>query len=165
LVTVRAPGAITPIDILTTHLNCRHHSGVSDARSLYAYRRQVDFLTAFINAAHDPAIPLIAAGDFNDGRSQSRGLALRAEVPQWHGAEPFHEALSQFVNDERLRGMAVQADVDAVLHHGADWQFFTSGLHSSLQLVGITVPFGPDATGKMLSDHIGYVAQFRLRRA
>lgn len=165
LVTVRAPGAIAPIDILTTHLNCRHHSGVGDARSLYAYRRQVDFLTAFINREHDPAIPLVAAGDFNAGRARPRWLALDADVPQWHGAAPFREALGQVVRDGIARGAAIPANVAAVLRHGADLEFFTSGLRARLRPVAIRVPFGPDAAGTMLSDHIGYIAQFRLTRS
>lgn len=45
-----------------------------------------------------------------------------------------------------------------------DWQFFASGVDARLTLVDIAVPFGHDETGGMMSDHVGYVAQFRLDR-
>jgi endonuclease/exonuclease/phosphatase family metal-dependent hydrolase len=158
LVTVRLPGAASPLDIVTTHLNSRHSSGVSDARSLYAYRRQVALLTAFINRWHDPALPLIAAGDFNVGAARPRWHALRAQVAAWRGADPFRDALHEVVRNRS----ALPRDVAAVMHRAADWEFFTSGRGARLSAIAIRVPFGPDAAGNMLSDHIGYVSSFRL---
>jgi endonuclease/exonuclease/phosphatase family metal-dependent hydrolase len=158
LVTVRVPGAASPVDIVTTHLNSRHSSGVADERSLYAYQRQAALLTAFINRWHDPALPLIAAGDFNVGVAMPRGRALRAQLHGWRCGGPIREALH-----EMARGRsALPRDVAAVMRHATDWAFFSSGSRMRLSPLAIRVPFGPDAAGNMLSDHIGYVAQFRL---
>jgi endonuclease/exonuclease/phosphatase family metal-dependent hydrolase len=158
LVTVRVPGWAAPVDIVTTHLNSRHSSGVSDARSLYAYGRQLALLTAFINRWHDPALPLIAAGDFNAGQAPPRRRALNAVLPAWRGASPIREALHEVSRNSA----AIPGSVAAVIRHGADWAFFASGAGVRLSPEAIHVPFGPDAAGHMLSDHIGYVAQFRL---
>ena len=161
LVTVRLPGAASPVDIVTTHLNSRHSSGVGDERSLYAYQRQVALLTAFINRWHDPALPLIAAGDFNVGAARPRWFALRAQLAAWRGADPIRDALHEVARGSS----ALPRDVAAVMRHATDWEFFASGTHARLNAIAIRVPFGPDAAGNMLSDHIGYVSSFRLAGA
>jgi endonuclease/exonuclease/phosphatase family metal-dependent hydrolase len=161
LVTVRPPGAASPVDIVTTHLNSRHSSGVGDERSLYAYQRQVALLTAFVNRWHDPARPLIAAGDFNVGAAVPRWRALRAQLAAWRGIDPIRDALHEVARGRT----AVPRDVAAVMRHATDWEFFASGTHARLNAIAIRVPFGPDAAGNMLSDHIGYVSSFRLAGA
>jgi hypothetical protein len=50
------------------------------------------------------------------------------------------------------------------MRRGADWQFFTSGLRARISAIAVSVPFGREADGSMLSDHIGYVSQFSLDR-
>ena len=75
LVSVKIPGAPTPVDIITTHLYSKRSSGVPDERSLYAYRRQLGVLTAFIRDSRDPRRPLIVAGDFNVGAARPRRAA------------------------------------------------------------------------------------------
>lgn len=164
LVTVRIPGAPAPVDIVTTHLNSRHHSYAGDARALAAYARQTDFLSAFIDRWHDPAYPLIVAGDFNAGVSPPRRAALRRAVAGWRGAGGYREALTLVVQRRAARGEAPSADVTAILRRAADWQFFTSGAAASLDAVAIQVPFGREPRGGMLSDHIGYIARYRLDR-
>jgi endonuclease/exonuclease/phosphatase family metal-dependent hydrolase len=162
LVTVRIPGAPSPVDIVTTHLNSRHSSGVSDDRSLYAYTRETAFLSAFINRWHDPAYPLIVAGDFNAGTARPRWSALRAAIASWRGASPFQDAISDVVRRREERGASLPGDIHAILHRAEDWQFFTSGRNAALGVLGIGIPFGHGPDGTMLSDHIGYTALFRL---
>ncbi len=41
MVTIKVPGNATPVTVVTTHMNSKKSSGVSQARSLSAYRRQV----------------------------------------------------------------------------------------------------------------------------
>jgi endonuclease/exonuclease/phosphatase family metal-dependent hydrolase len=164
LVTVRIPGASTPIDIVTTHLNSRHNSHAGDARSLYAYAREAAFLSAFINRWHDPADPLIVAGDFNAGVSPPRWVALRRAVASWRSRSGFREALTLVVGRAAARGMARSADVAAILRRAADWQFFTPGTAAVLDAVAVQVPFGREPQGGMLSDHIGYAVRYRLER-
>jgi endonuclease/exonuclease/phosphatase family metal-dependent hydrolase len=164
LVTVRIPGAPAPVDIITTHLNSRHNSHAGDARSLYAYAREAAFLSAFINRWHDPAYPLIVAGDFNAGVSPPRWAALRRAVASWRGRGGFREALTLVVQRGAARGMARSADIAAILRRAADWQFFTPGTAADMDAVAIQVPFGREPRGGMLSDHIGYAVRYRLDR-
>ena len=164
LATVRVPGAPSPVDIVTTHLNSRKSTGVSDARSLYAYRRQAALLSAFLNEQHDPAHPLIVAGDFNTGSARLRRAALRAQIATWPGADAFQNALEQVAEPRMAAGMPLPRDVGAALRRATDWQFFASGTNARLRVVAVSVPFGREATGGMLSDHIGYTAMFRLDR-
>ncbi len=162
LVTVRIPGALTPVDIVTTHLNCRQHSGVSDERSLYAYRREAELLSAFINHWHDPIYPIIVAGDFNAGRAQPRWAALRQAIASWRGGAPFRDAISEVVRDRTARGAPLAPDIHAILRRAEDWQFFAPGRDSALAAQAVRVPFGHEPDGSQLSDHIGYAALYRL---
>lgn len=162
LVTVRIPGAPAPVDIVTTHLNSRYHSGVGDARSLHAYRRETDFLSAFISRWHDPACPLIVAGDFNAGWAQPRWSALRRAIASWPGAAPFHDAISDVARRRAARGAPLPGDMHAILRRAEDWQFFAPGRDATLAALAVRIPFGHEPDGSMLSDHIGYIASFRL---
>jgi endonuclease/exonuclease/phosphatase family metal-dependent hydrolase len=162
LVTVRIPGAPSPVDIVTTHLNSRRHSGASDERSLQAYRREAVFLSAFINRWHDPAFPMIVAGDFNAGRAQPRRTALRQAIASWRGEGPFRDAISDVARVRTARGAPLPGDIHAILRRAEDWQFFTSGRNAALAALAVRIPFGHEPDGTMLSDHIGYTALFRL---
>jgi endonuclease/exonuclease/phosphatase family metal-dependent hydrolase len=162
LVTVRIPGAPSPVDIVTTHLNSRQHSGVSDERSLHAYQRETAFLSAFINQWHDPANPMIVAGDFNAGRAQPRWSALRQAIASWHGQAPFQEAISEVARLRIAHGAPLPDDMHAILRRAEDWQFFTSGREAALGALAVRIPFGHERDGTQLSDHIGYTALYRL---
>jgi len=159
LVRITIPGAPTPIDVLTTHLNSRRSSGVSDARSLSGYRRQVEELTAFVRQAHDPRFPLIAAGDYNVGSAAARRTVLLGAVQRnWVTGFEVRDAFSQF----QRRGGTLAGDAAYSFKHAVDWQFFADGSQGKLDVIGIEVPFGRDKAGDMLSDHIGYVARFAI---
>jgi endonuclease/exonuclease/phosphatase family metal-dependent hydrolase len=162
LVTVRIPGAPSPVDIVTTHLNSRYHSWVSDDRSLYAYRREAAFLSAFVGRWHDPSYPLIVAGDFNAGWAPPRWSALRSAIASWPGAAPFQDAISDVAQRRTARGIPLPGDMQAILHRAEDWQFFTSGRSAALAALAVRIPFGHEPDGTMLSDHIGYTALYRL---
>jgi endonuclease/exonuclease/phosphatase family metal-dependent hydrolase len=157
LVTLAVPGG-APIDVLTTHLNSRTASRVPEARSYYAYDRQVEMLDAFVRAVHDPARPLIAAGDFNVGTSLPRRAALLAVARNWSSDATVRDAMHEY----RQEGGAMSADAAYSFRRARDWQFFTDGTDRRISLAGIEVPFGFEASGGMLSDHVGYVARFRL---
>lgn len=161
LVTLAIPGTPSPLDFVTTHLNSRHSSRVGDERSLYAYRRQVALLSAFVGRWHDPARPLIAAGDFNAGSAPLRWAALRAGVGGWRGATRYRDALPSLLASRPDAAGAKSPDVAAILHRATDLQLFGSGTDADLAPLAIEVPFGPQAAG-MFSDHIGYVVRFSL---
>ncbi len=162
LVSVEIPGVPEPVDIVATHLNSRNSSGVSDARSLHAYRRQAELLTSFVNRWHDPSHPLIVAGDFNTGRARPRWRALLAQIAAWRAGGAIGNALPEVARRDISARIPLTNDLRAIVRRGSDWQFFASGKALSLRAVGVDVPFGTAAGGRMLSDHIGYVAHYRF---
>jgi endonuclease/exonuclease/phosphatase family metal-dependent hydrolase len=162
LATVQIPGAPAPVDIVTTHLNSRHHARVADSRSLYAYSRQVALLAGFIAANHDPAHPLIVGGDFNVGRAPARGSALAASLSTWGASVPVAEALAAVTAGNGSRQQALPPDAEAVVRRNTDFEFFVPGRLAALTPRAIDVPFGRETTGGMLSDHLGYTITFGL---
>ncbi|MFT3965095.1 MAG: endonuclease/exonuclease/phosphatase family protein [Sphingobium sp.] len=158
MVSIRVPGRGI-VDVVTTHFNSRGKSGVGDERSDRAYRMQAETLTNFIRAHHPADRPLIVAGDFNIGTSAFRRTELVGRArPEWAAGEDVRS-----VYDEALRrGMSLSADAAYSRHKAKDWQFYSSGTREKLDLARVDVPFGRDADGNMLSDHIGYAAVFTL---
>jgi endonuclease/exonuclease/phosphatase family metal-dependent hydrolase len=143
------------VDILTTHLNSRGASGVDNSRSDAAFKNQVSVLKQFVERAHDPRYALIVAGDFNIGKSPDRRAAVLGDYGvARRSADALHDALRQ--------GLALPRDAITSLHRSKDWQFFASGTQAAIAVTGIAVPFGRASDGTMLSDHIGYVASYRI---
>lgn len=164
LVTLKLPEQSTPVAIATAHLNSRHSSGVSDARSLYAYRRQLDFLTSFFATHRNATIPLIFAGDFNVSEFPRR-TALFEEIERWwpdrRGTSP-RDGLRTCL--ARLsRHSPALPDARLAMLRARDWQFVVPGRHAGISAIGLSVPFGHDAKGSMLSDHVGYVVDYLTR--
>lgn len=161
LASVALPDRPDPVDVITTHLNSRHASGVPDARSLYAYRRQVGYLTDFIHRAHDPNRALIVAGDFNVGREKTRMADLLEQVrTKWVQNDDIDDAYGEAAR----MGLRLSSDALLSRQRAKDWQFFTPGKSTDLELSGIDAPFGRARDGSMLSDHVGYTAIFGLSR-
>lgn len=162
MVTIRLPGTAGEVDVVTTHLNARGASGVGDDRADPAYRLQAESLGRFIRDNHDPARPLIVAGDFNIGTSAVRREALvQRSRGEWLAAGSM-----QAVYDEAVRQrLPLSADAQYSRHKAKDWQFFGSGRTTAVTLKRVDVPFGHDAKGEMLSDHVGYAAVFALTPA
>ena len=154
LARVAPPGAAEPIDIVTTHLNCRERTGVTVARADTAYDRQVKTLLGFIAASHDPRLPMIVAGDFNVGPAPDRQAAIAAAVAMLD-ATP---ALQSLVAQHR----AVPADAEFSWHKNKDLQLAVSAPREQLRVTAVATPFGHEADGSMLSDHVGYVARYRV---
>nr|WP_254447755.1 endonuclease/exonuclease/phosphatase family protein [Sphingomonas sp. ID1715] len=165
LVTLKIPGEPTPFAIATAHLNSRHSSGVSDGRSLYAYRRQLDFLRSFFIARRDPAIPLVFAGDFNISELARRTALFEQIGRWWPGTEErvprdgLRTCLARLSHNSRAF-----ADATFAMRRARDWQFIVPGRLAAITAIGMTVPFGRDPTGAMLSDHVGYVIDYAAAR-
>lgn len=159
MVSIRLPGQADRVDIVTTHLNSRHASGVADDRSLQAYRLQVRYLSDFLRKAHDPARGLIVAGDFNVGSVASRRAALLSHVQaDWRQNGEIEDALGEAVRHH----MPLSGDARYARWRARDWQFYTPGRSTDIELERLDVPFGHAADGSMLSDHVGYTATFDL---
>ena len=158
IIQVMPPGTDQLVDILDTHLNSRRASGVNDDRSDHAYERQLEELERFVRAVHDPEVPLIAGGDFNMGRSPRRraALALAASRMAADGT-PLRDAM----HDAASRGARLPPDAHLSMMRAKDLQLFSPGIEG-LRPLRVDVPFGRERDGSMLSDHVGYVIEYRL---
>jgi endonuclease/exonuclease/phosphatase family metal-dependent hydrolase len=164
LVTVDVPGSQTPVTIATTHLNSKKSSGVSQQRSLYAYRRQVEAIDRFISANRNPQLPIVFAGDFNASNRQRRSYLVGHGEMKWttQAARPVQSALQRCLLPSAPCG-AAPSIANEVVKRGRDWQFYTPGIRTSLDAVSLTIPFGRERDGAMLSDHVGYGIVYRLQ--
>jgi endonuclease/exonuclease/phosphatase family metal-dependent hydrolase len=153
LARVAVPGLSSPVDIVTTHLNCRERTGVSIGRADEAYQRELATLTDFIARTHDPDLPMIVAGDFNVGRAASRMTAVASAIDKLH-ARP---ALATMVSDHA----ALPADAFFSWRKNKDLQLAVSSATARVSVQAIATPFGHD-NGGMLSDHVGYVVRYRI---
>lgn len=168
LAMIRVPGTSEPIAVVNVHLNSRKASHVSDDRSLYAYRRQIDALDGFLSANVKPGTPMIVAGDFNVGSRPARQRYFAAHMLKWGERMPgiIKDALRTCASPSAPCG-DVPSDAAFSMRRGRDWQLAVPGDHVELAVDGVSVPFGHDVDGAMLSDHVGYVAYYDpvLRRS
>ena len=159
------PGLPTPVAVIDTHLNARNASGVALTRAFEAYRRQLQALDAFIRASVPPGVPVLLAGDLNVGHSRPRDALVRAMVARWLGsrAEPaVGGILRSCVGPSQPCGGALPEDARRSVEHNKDWQIPIPAGGRTLAVYRIATPFGREADGSMLSDHIGYTAYYRL---
>ncbi|MDB5713694.1 MAG: endonuclease/exonuclease/phosphatase [Sphingomonadales bacterium] len=166
LVTVKIPGQALPVEIATAHMNSRGASGVGDDRTGYAYQRQVDALAAFFRANSNPALPLIFAGDFNIGKALSRQVALRSRAGNWWGTpDPtLARGALRVCMEGVVKKVTDRTDAQTALRRAKDWQFPVNTPRLALVPSHVFVPFGTEADGTMLSDHIGYSVRYDFRR-
>jgi endonuclease/exonuclease/phosphatase family metal-dependent hydrolase len=165
LVTVRIPGQAQPVTIVTTHMNSKRASGVSEARSSVAYQLQAAALERFVQANHDLASPIIFAGDFNASNLNRRQiLAQETVAPLLPGnRDRMKSGLAEITGSVRAWPSGLKAEVDTIATRGRDWQFFASGIKAALVPHSISVPFGREADGTMLSDHMGLTISYDLQ--
>lgn len=167
LAMIDVPGSPAPVAVVDAHLNSRRASHVDDDRSLYAYRRQIDALAAFLTANLRPDTPLILAGDFNVGPRPSRLSYFLSHLRaiSGHVGGGVHDALRTCEKAPGRCGGSLPADAAYSLKRARDWEIVMPGSRLAMDVAGISVPFGHDAAGEMLSDHVGYVARYRLSAA
>lgn len=167
MVTIAVPGSATPVTVVTTHMNSKKASGVSQTRSLYAYRRQVEAIDDFLTRYRNPDLPVILAGDFNASSAERRTYLTAHSAANWTTKRrlPIDNALQHCLKSDAPCGGAVPTVAATVFQKGRDWQFFSPGYRASIQAIAMAVPFGPERDGTMLSDHVGYGVTYRLTGA
>ncbi|MGC6328563.1 endonuclease/exonuclease/phosphatase family protein [Rhizorhabdus sp. FW153] len=165
LAMIDIPGSAVPVAVVDVHLNSRRASHVDDDRSLYAFERQVDALEAFLTVNLRPDTPLILAGDFNVGPRPSRTSYFLSRLHELgsHVRSGMHDALRSCATAPGPCGGPLSADAAYSLKRARDWEIVMPGSRMAIDVAGISVPFGHDAAGDMLSDHVGYIAHYRLR--
>ncbi|MBY8827576.1 endonuclease/exonuclease/phosphatase family protein [Hephaestia mangrovi] len=154
LARIAVPGLATPVEIVTTHLNCRKETGVEDARADAAYQRELAAFDAFVARAHDPRLPMIVAGDFNVGKSAPRNRMIASTIAALD-AQP---AMATMVAE----GVSLPPDALFSWAKNKDLQLPVSSPTTRLSVEAITTPFGHEGDGAMLSDHVGYVARYAI---
>ena len=160
LVTIDVPGRGL-VQVAATHLNSHAASGVPDARSIVAYRKQVALLDSFLRRTADPARPLIVAGDFNVGVAPGRWNALGSRAAGW-------EALGGGQGGEGLRACLAAGEVDRIdeaafiIRRARDFEFFSPGTRMLLAPERAEVTFGREPDGRALSDHLGFSVTYRM---
>lgn len=163
LAMIAVPGMREPIAVVDVHLNSRKASGVDDTRSFYAYRRQIDALGTFLAEAIKPGTPMIVAGDFNVGNRPPRRHYFESFMKQWeqgtaHGST--EDALTTCLSASAPCGTDIPSDARFSARRARDWQLSISGKRYALAVSHLSVPFGHDLYGTMLSDHVGYTAYY-----
>ncbi|MCT2398349.1 endonuclease/exonuclease/phosphatase family protein [Novosphingobium mangrovi (ex Huang et al. 2023)] len=158
LVTLQLPDN-RKVMVATTHFNSRGASKAPVARTFDAYRREADFLAGFITANRGKDMPLIVAGDFNRGQRPGRTAVLQTAMARLAGA-PQDDALRTYMTGER-QPVLPAADAGTIVRRARDMQFAIAGERVRLTPVGADIPFGTEADGSMLSDHIGYTIRYR----
>jgi len=158
---VAVPGQPTPVAIVDVHLNSRRASHVPRARSLYAYREQIDAVDDFLRRNAPAGMSMIVGGDFNIGQDGPRRAYVDARLGHWWGGarrDAFHLCMASADGC----GRTMSAEAMKSLYHGRDWQFLAPAEGTELGVRRIAVPFGHEADGSMLSDHIGYAAYYTI---
>jgi endonuclease/exonuclease/phosphatase family metal-dependent hydrolase len=164
---VKVPGSAQPIAVVASHLNSKTASGVAKSRWNYAFRRQVDAMGTFLRANLPAEAPYVFAGDTNIGKSAQRRVqftAMLSGLPRAGLSGIVQTALSTCLDAHGGCALADASEARRAFRHGKDWQVYGAGLDTMLRPIAIRVPFGHDAAGRMLSDHIGYVAAYEIRR-
>lgn len=160
-VQIAVPGLPQPVVVVATHMNSRAAAGVAFDRSFYAYRRQVDALGRFIAAAAPPSWPLIVAGDFNAGQGANRHAYLVQSAAQWRPQAGMSVAMNQCLAQQSCT-KSNAPDIQFSFRRKRDWQFYSPGTSVGLRVAGLAAIFGHDARGAMLSDHVGYMADYAV---
>lgn len=158
LVRVSVPGISQPLTVIDTHMNSRGASGVSLSRADTAYGWQAAQLRHFVAANVPSSAPAVVAGDLNVGTTAYRRAMISEANPLLSGAsDALRTALAANAP------LSDRVDAQAIVKGDKDWMFVRSGSATKLNLDSVAVPFGREAHGKSLSDHLGYVSYYRVQ--
>lgn len=161
---IAIPGIPTPVAVVDTHLNARAASHADFGRSLMAYKEQVATLGRFIQGNLAPNAPLIIAGDFNVGKDRYRSDYLEAQFAHWWNGSTsvaIKDSLTRCAAGEEGCDPNLSADAAKTFRRRKDWQISAPALASAMLPRAVSVPFGRESDGSMLSDHMGYVVHYR----
>lgn len=155
LVRLAPPDLPQDLDIINTHLNSRGASRVPVKRSLRAHNLQTEELNAFINNHWKAETPLLIGGDFNVRNAPERYEYQAAERP--------YVVVSEFCNhpSNPCDGQP-SVDGEQPWLRSQDLQAFASDGAVSVRPVRVEKVFGPQPGRRRLSDHDGYLVNYRF---
>lgn len=156
---IAIPGVAGNVTVIDTHLNSNGATGVSEPRALYAYKRQIDLLSAFIGSTTRAGNATLVAGDFNVGRDPNRRAYFAQRL--------FGGPLALTSGSLRCRTLpdchvAEPADVALSTRRAKDWLMYHASDAMLIHPRALGAPFGHDGSGAMLSDHVGVVITYDL---
>lgn len=151
------------IAVATTHFNSRGASWAPIPDTQSAYKAQADYLAQFLSREWDGTVPLVVAGDFNQGQRPYRMEVLPAAIRSLAPTRRVSEALS-FSREASLVPDADRRDAKWIVERARDMQFLVPGAEKALIPVAASVPFGSEAGGESLSDHFGFVVNYAIER-
>ena len=156
---IAVPGVAGPVTVIDTHLNSNGATGVSEPRALYAYRRQIDILSGFINAVARPGGTMLVAGDFNVGRDIER----RAYFAQHMFGGPVALTGGSLKCRESRTCLVTQpADIAFSTGRAKDFLLYRPSNGVDIRPLALSAPFGRGPDNAMLSDHIGVMVRYRI---
>jgi len=154
---IKIPDSPQPVAFIDTHLNSRAASGVSKARADMAYAYQVAALRRFIGRAIPEGSVAFLGGDFNSGKAEVRQADLEP------GLLPRSQnSLRVALADAGDIAVENNRDAQTILQRAKDWLYYRGNSRLAVTLTGFEVPFGHEADGSTLSDHLGYEAHYRV---
>lgn len=162
---VQVPGVDRPVAVIATHMNSKDASGVKKARWNAAFDRQAQTIGRFLAANLPADAPYVFAGDTNVGKSAERRAWLADALPRSGGAGAVRLALATCLGKDSGCAVEAPAQAEKAFTHGKDWQVYADGASVRMKPLAIGIPFGADAHGHMLSDHIGYTTLYKLASA
>jgi len=160
LVRLSIPGS-GEVSVATTHFNSRGASRAPLADTARAYAAQARFLDDFLGREWAGETPLVVAGDFNRGERPFRKRVLARALRRLDGGRMPVEALELGVA-RRLVADGRVSDAEWIRHRGRDLQFVLASAERRVIPVAVAIPFGIEADGTTMSDHLGYTVYYKF---
>lgn len=151
---IAVPGAREPIAFVNTHLNSRRAAHVPKARSDTAYAWQISAVRNFLMREISPNAAVIIGGDLNIGKSPNRRAAYSA-LPLLGPRQ-----IDGLSSAKIMRVSTPEAEHIAVLNK--DKIISRSGKNMTLTPVRAWVLFEKSTIDEPLSDHAGFVVNYRF---
>ena len=154
---VDVPGVPDPVTFITLHMNANGASGAPEPRALAAHRLQIDRFARVLENL-DPLTPLIFGGDLNVKTTLSR---------QQYADQRLGLAGLTAVHI-RCASAAAACDARYPAANARHWleprevQGYRNGRRVHVRPLASAEMFADPESGGRLSDHIGYLARYRL---
>jgi hypothetical protein len=157
LARLRVPGLPDLLEVATAHYNAKGASGVPIARAHEAHRLQVDAALEFLLSTTNFDLPAIWGGDMNMRRSEDR---ISYFVEQT--GDGLHEVSSYCIENPANCQVNINDKSDQPWFQTQDLQGWDDGSRVSIEPIRLEEIFDQPVDGKMLSDHSGFLVDYRL---
>lgn len=156
LVAIAIPGVPEPIEIFTTHMNSKTASGVAPERSSAAHKFQTDEIRNYLfGELNDDFRAGIVGGDFN-----TRG---DRELMEYLTQGVYNPIVRFYCTQiDHLCDIRMSFDGDEPWMDTQDLQAFFPGSRIKIRPIAVEALFDEPIDGQMLSDHDGYLVEYRL---